>query len=86
MESNFIGNNLNYLLQINTPTVSDPIGVDVFIITDTTSVTMHLRKKYILTIWKINGHIKECKKNGSYFYIIEGTEYESPIIYTQDFI
>lgn len=48
--------------------------------------TMHMKKKYILTIWKINGHIKEWKKKDSYFYIIEGIEYESSIIYTQVFI
>ena len=46
---------------------------------------MHLKKKYILTIRKINRHIKEFKKKGSYFYIIKGIEYESTIIYTQVF-
>lgn len=50
MESNFIGNNLNKLLQINTPTVPAPTSVDVFIIADTTGVHYALKKKYILTI------------------------------------
>lgn len=33
--------------------------------------TMHMKKKYILTIWKINGHIKEWKKKTHTFILLK---------------
>ena len=95
MESNFIGNNLNYLLQTNKSTIPDPTDLDVFIVADQTGVYYtleeeihfyNLEDKTDSVIYASLGHIKDFKKIGSNFYIIEDVEYESQIIYTQDFI
>ena len=95
MQSNFIGNNLNYLLQMNRSTIEGPSSVDVFMIADNTGVYYTLEEeihfysladntdsiKYISA-----GHIKDFKKIDSNFYIIEDIDSISQIIYTQDFI
>ena len=95
MKSNFIGNNLVYLLQIKIPTTKEPIDVNVFAIADNTGVYYILEEEihyYSLeaqadsVIYVSKGQIKDFKKIGSNFYIIEDIESESQIIYTQDFI
>ena len=95
MKSNFIGNDLVYLLQTNRPTIKEPADVAVFAIADNTGVYYTLEEEihfYNLeaqadsVIYVSKGHIKDFKKIGSNFYIIEDIESESQIIYTQDFI